>query len=210
MSHDVTDEEVNAAKSVIRRSYYQWVNSTANDLVRQFFDEIEGGSDELYDRLNEVVDSAMTYTSDQYMVIFASESSDEGLQEAQDLGGELNNNFVAQWAFLTFQIDVREALDRNDLLHDGPSDASREERIAWLIEEHGNLFYRKGGTEAYLIGTVNEGQTDEIDLGVLLMKKGEPAFVSSTSIAKAKHGEDLAVALDALHSDQQARFIEAK
>jgi len=105
----ISDEEASAASDVLQRKYQQWVDATARDLAEEVMrGEIED-SGGLHDRLHETVDDSMTYTYDQHLVLFASESISEGADEMRDMGGG-GNNPVASLAFCTFRVDVQDAL----------------------------------------------------------------------------------------------------
>lgn len=204
MSERVTDEQAEAAKGVLYRAYRQWVVDTANGLIRALLEEIDTGED-FDERLDEVTDSAMTYTRDQYDVIYSSESTDEALHELEDMG--VSTPVLGAWAVTAFRIDVRDALSRNSAAEELLSIDNREERIDWLIETHGHLFYRKGKTMAYL---VSDDQNEALDLGVLVREPKGDSFHSVESVRRGKWSPELAVALDALEDSQESRFIEAE
>lgn len=206
----ITDAEADKAKDVIRRHYNQWVDGMVADLVREYFTEHDGDIESFRDRIAEVVDSAMTYTSDQYDTIYASESSGDGLDMARDAGGEFT---LGIWAYFTMESDIAESFNGNDLVTECESSGASDldAKIEWLIENHGKMFIRRSGLFAYLIGTLNEGQRDELDLGVLTATKqpgDRGAKYNFISLKQARRDHEMAVALDALEEGHPEKFID--
>ncbi len=146
MSDDVTEDQRQEAERVLFRYYMQWVRQMATGLAERIFrDEIED-AETLEDRMREDADSALIYTHDQRMVIATSESVNDGEAEMTDMGGG-GENQTAVLAVLTFQCDIRDALQRMGLDHDF-------DRGVWIREvvagEHGTelaILWDKSGEE---------------------------------------------------------------
>lgn len=174
----VTDAELVAAKGVIQRYYHEWIESTAADLIKQVYQgQWTQDADMLQEAIRETADSAMTYFSDQYLTIFATNSHDEALDRMRDIGNELPDNFPAPWAYYAFEADLNDIIQGADVLEPYRDGQSSEEQIAWLLENHGKCFYRKTSnnrlTEAWFIGVVGEDTREEVDFGVLIVNDND-------------------------------------
>jgi hypothetical protein len=211
MSNRITDAEAEEAKRVLYRHYREWVADTANNLVEDYIrGEIEDEAG-LEERLDSDTDSAMTYTKDQWDVLYSSEATSQAEEELQDMGGGVENH-IAGLAYYTFRIDVRELLGVSEAMtgleeNVDPNDGT-EARLEYILENYGKLFYRRGGTTAYVIEPIGDGLT-QLDLGVLIQKNGQNSFQSLATIRGGKYHPGLSVALDALE-EGRSTFIEAE
>jgi len=220
MSDRITDAEAEEAKRILYRHYREWVADTVNNLVEDYIrGEIED-EEGLEERLNSDADSALTYTKDQYEVIYNSENTNDGLDMARDSGmfdreqrgGSRESNPVSIWAYYTLDIDVRELLGVSEAMTEisenvDPNDGT-EARLEYILENYGKLFYRSGGMTAYVIEPIGDGLT-QLDLGVLIQKNGQNSFQSLATIRGGKYHPELSVALDALE-EGRSTFIEAE
>jgi len=233
---DVTEEELAAATQVVERYYRQWVRGQAADLIMRVFTEewTERGG-ELQDAAAQAADDAMTYTKDQYLVLYVSDNTSNGLDAMRDGGSELGENFPAPWAYYTFEFDVMDIVNNADVLERFREGDDAAEQKAWLVTEHGRLFYRKTvkglRSEAWFIGVVGENTREEVDFGVLIrvldieedtdefewisvsrMIKGSAAVNDKTDRATVAMRAELAMAWDAYEAGggrPDPRFVEA-
>lgn len=110
---------VEKADSILRKHYYGGqVGSIVKELARAVKDGEITEEDGVQERLNEDVDSALTYTKDQYLAIYTSDKSSDALEEAVDNGAELDPKnptaFIGQWAYFTLMADVQHAMEYMD------------------------------------------------------------------------------------------------
>lgn len=118
------DAKRKLAEGILDREYYRWVEGEVETLVDAIRDEEVTDYESLRETMEQNTDASLIYTHDQRMVIYCSNSVDDGAQEMEDMGGG-GDNAAAVLALLTYQVDVREALDRIGL----GGDFDREE---WL------------------------------------------------------------------------------
>lgn len=170
-----SEEDLNQARAVFERTYMGWVVDLATELVFEAFNE-DITDDELEDRRRERTDSGsggLVYTADQWVCLQASRSTDAALEEMRELGMGTTENLVAVWSTLAYGIDVREAMSE-DLLQPLQEGLGLEERLLWLVEEHGKKTVKLDGGQATIIGDV-----DGVSFGILITdgKAAEPQFV---------------------------------
>lgn len=190
----VTDEEYESAARVIRRHFYEWVRMTATELIKESFDF--EGRDDFQEAIDSAVDSAMTYTKDHYETLFASEV--DGVEGAEDSGIDVPT--LAQIAYFSFRGELMGVLERDPIANEVFGDVSQEERQNAFLEDTAHLFYEKAGKRYFYIGTLNEGQNDELDFGVLIVDASDHwDFVGITGIASGKYGHDIRAAWDSFH-----------
>jgi len=120
----VTENQVKEAESVLYRHYRDWVDSEVEALTDAIFREEVEDYEGLVERMEQNTDDALIYTKDQHLVIFTSESTSEGQQEMEDLGGG-GDNLIGVLALLTFRVDVRDAMERVGLTNDF-------DRVDWI------------------------------------------------------------------------------
>lgn len=124
-----TDEDAKRklAEAILYRIYRGWIQGTSDDLVRCVIDGECEDYESLRERLEQDCDSAMTYTHDQYMVIYAADgsSTQAGAAEAEEMGaaGSEVDAGLPLWALLTYQHDVWDRLDSMGLNGDFDRDA---------------------------------------------------------------------------------------
>lgn len=128
-----TDEDAKRklADAILYRVYRGWIHATSDDLVRCVIDGECEDYESLRERLEQDCDSALIYTHDQNMVIYAADgsSTQAGAAEAEEMGGSREgggpDSGLPIWALLTYQHDVWDRLDSMGLNGDF-------DRGAWL------------------------------------------------------------------------------
>lgn len=111
------------AHALLYDLYYRgWVKDEADNVVRAIRDGEVLDEEGLRQCLDEQTDSRLIYTADQQLVLFVSESVDEGASEMEDMGGG-GDNPTAVLAVLTYRIDVSDALRRRGIDYDFDRDA---------------------------------------------------------------------------------------
>lgn len=171
-----SDDEVNKAKGVLERAYRSWVNDLVEELIFDSFNENIDES-EFQDRVSERTDSGLIYTADQHTVLSASRNTGEALDEMRGMYDQIPENLEAVWAVLTYQQDVNEALQGLALLEPLRNGDNLEERINWLIEEHGGQDYdiSRGGEEVHLWLI---GEIDDVSFGALVVTNDNHEFIA--------------------------------
>lgn len=203
-----SSDEVEKAKQVLRGAYYQGVSSEAADLVRRVLDGEIADHDSLTEAVDEVCDSAMTYTADQYLTVFISQASENGLEETADMGVDDVQQVLAPWGSNTYRIDVHESFEHFDLNLDELLEMEPGERLVWLANERGMRLYTDAeGDSVFFVGTLNEGQRGEIDLGVVSLGPDESTTRESTrSFFKRVAPQLMSIAEAAEHRDDKDAF----
>jgi hypothetical protein len=158
-----TDDEVNKAKGVLEAAYRRWVSDLVEELIFETFTE-DISEDDLRERIDERTDSGLVYTHDQWTALFASRNTGEAWDELRDMGSTDTEDPVGPWAVLTYRQDVNNDLWQDALISPLQEGLNLEERVQWLIEEHGGHEYPLGRARAYIIGTVND-----IGFGILIV-----------------------------------------
>lgn len=178
-----TNEEVDAAQQTLKRNYYAGVRDDAADIIRAYFDGEFSDEDGLRERLDGL---EVIYTSEQYLILFCSDNSDAGLDEARGLGHDDVRDILGPWATLTYQADVREVVGDSELLfgtdRDGPlsDELDDDDRLVWLAGHHGKFLHWDRGHALFLVGRALAGQRDEVDLGVVSIDLVSPGTVRAS------------------------------
>lgn len=109
MSRRDKDNEIEAARGVVRRAYWAEVESWATDLAKRLAEGEWDSADAFNDAVEEETDGVMIYTADAYECIYASSKSEDGREELVEMSYELSNPmFMTAWATCTFRLDLRE------------------------------------------------------------------------------------------------------
>lgn len=159
-----TDDEVNNAQSVLSRAYQGWVSDLVEELLYECYVEELDESD-LQDRVSERTDSGLIYTHDQWTALYASKNTHEAWDEMRDMDSTNTDNPVGVWAVLTYQQDVNSELWDSGLVKPVQEGMSLEERVNWLIEEHGGKEYPLGpDAHAWIVGEI-----ENVNFGILVV-----------------------------------------
>jgi len=194
----VSEKEAQDARQVIAQYYSEWVDSFAEGLVEEFFLGGISDHDTLLERIDEDTDSALVYTTDQWDVLYGSSSTDRAQEELNDMGGG-GDNLVGAWAVLTFRVDVHEAIGRHPL-HDAiDEDLDEAERLAWLIENHGKVFYRRDRKTFAEVAWSDEPR-------ILVIDDGNASFRYLENVLK--NYPEVRVAWDAFQEGRSAEFVD--
>ncbi len=112
---DSEDEKRKLAEGMLYRIYRGWVTSTSNELVRCVVDGECEDYESLQQRADEDLDSALTYTHDQYLVVYAADgsSTEAGAAELEEYGNDQPaDQQIGLWAMLILKHDVWDRLER--------------------------------------------------------------------------------------------------
>lgn len=101
---------VEDAKRILRASHYSDVKEHAENMKEEA--KKEGWDrEQLMDRIHEDADSAVTYTSDAWDILYISDNSD-AFQEDPGVVDLTQPNWVEQIAYLAWERDLYEALEQ--------------------------------------------------------------------------------------------------
>lgn len=143
---DDNEAKQKLASDMLDSVYRGWVDGEVESLIDAIASDEGNDAEGLYERMRENTDSSLIYTRDQHMVIFCSNSVAEGASEMQDMGGG-GDNATAVLALLTYQIDVRGAMEQVGLVG-GRRDWDREEWLdAARSGEYGEEIQKQVGEE---------------------------------------------------------------
>lgn len=188
----ISGEAVDEAKRTLRQAYYAQVGSEVADLVRAYFDGEYDDEDGQTENIDQTCDAHVTYTSDQWDTLYSSESSSEGAERQAELTGDGTRPIdeqLGQWAYFTFEADIRNTLGNQfgvAMKTVSPAmelNLDDEQRLIWLAANFTARYlgeFNKGDTEpqySFLVGTINPGEMGEADLGVITLWSDDGARV---------------------------------